>query len=243
MRLDGAWINSKMNSVGKNSKISRQLKKCNGVIYQSNFCKKACRKFIGKSKKYSVIFNGCNPALFKNKYEHHRPYVLTLARWRPHKRLKTTVDGFLESGIYNEYDLIVCGRDPDYVIKNPHVHYFGHKSTADTQRIIAGCKFVVHLSYLDWCPNSIVESLVAGKRVMCSDVGGPPEIVGDSGILIKDKPYNFRMLELYNPPQMDMNEIAQAYISLSNSDDIEPRKDLFIRRTASRYIKFMKTFL
>lgn len=242
LRLDGAWINNKMNSETKNRGIAKSMRQCKAVIYQSRYSRRVCRTFIGKVKRSKVIFNGCPPDLFGDKYQHPRPYVFACSRWRPHKRLKEMVEGFLESGISKDFDFLVCGADPTHVVKHPNVRYMGKRSIQEVQSIVAGCQFMAHLAYLDCCPNSVVEALVAGKRVLHTDSGGTPEIVGDSGFCVKDKPYSFKMIDLYNTPPLNMDKIVQGYVTLSSFDSVV-REDLYIRKTAEKYIAFMRSLL
>lgn len=241
MRLDGAWINSKMNAESKNKKILKTMSKCKGVIYQSKFSKDVCEKFIGKHKRSTIIYNGCDPELFKDPFVHSRPYITTASRWRPHKRLKTTVDCFIESELYKTHDLIVCG-EPDYVRDNKSVQYFGKQSIDKVQSIVAGSDFVVHLCYLDCCPNSVVESLVAGKNVLCSNSGGTPEIVKQSGMAIADKEFGFKFIDLYDTPALNKEDVIGAYNKMTTIPVVE-RSDLHINNTADQYIEFFKTVI
>ena len=238
IRLDNAWINLKINSGGKNKKIYKTMKKCDAVIYQGEYSKKVCQKFIGIHKINTVIPNGCDFSEFKETYVHRRPYVLAFSRWRPHKRLKEITNGFLESGLNKDYDLIICG-DPDYVVKDKSVIYVGKTNKKILNPIIKGCKFVIHLAYMDCCPNSVVESLVCGKNILHTDSGGMKDIVKCSGYCIKDGDFNYKMVDLYNPPALDMNSIIKGYQTLVDRPGY-PRKDLFIEEIAKLYIAFFK---
>jgi len=239
MRLDNAWINNKMNSVGKNSKINRTLRRCKGAIYQGVYSKKVCDKFIGRFKrKCAIIPNGCNPFEFNENFKHSKPYILAFSRWRPHKRLKDITVGFLESGLKKTHDLIVCG-DPDFIVKDSSVIYKGRTGPKETNAFINGCDFVSHLAYMDCCPNSVVESLVCEKNVLYSDSGGMKELVGDNGYLIHDKPFKFKLIDLYNAPELNMDEIISGYNNILEVKSTV-RHDLHIDEVATKYIDFIK---
>ena len=242
LRLDGAWMNNKMNYKGKNKRIASTMRQCDGVIYQSEYSRKVCQKFIGKHKIHRVIYNGCDPDVFHKKYEHRKPYVLACSRWRPHKRLSVIIKGFLSSGISDEHDLLICG-DPDVHVKHPSIMYLGRQRIRDIYKITAGCAFVSHLAYLDCCPNSVVESLVAGKRVLFSKSGGTPEIVKDSGIGIDDKKYKFKAIDLYKPPILSMDSIVSAYKQLVDDDSQIFRPDLNIDHVVDQYLDYMESIL
>jgi len=241
LRLDNAWINSQINSKAKNKKITQTMRKCDGVIYQSQYSKKICQKFIGKHKKSTIIFNGCSPTVFKKKYTHSKPYILSFSRWRPHKRLKQTIEGFLNSGLQERYDLIICGN-ADYRVDHKAVIYKGRQSTFKMQQIVSGSKFIVHLAFMDCCPNSVVESLVAGKNILYANSGGMKELVGKSGVCIPDRSY-FKMIELYKPPHLNMEELVAGYRKIEQLETKPVRKDLFIDKVARQYISYMRKFL
>lgn len=241
MRLDGAWINNKMNSKSKNEGIRKHLRQCHGVIYQSTYSKTVCQKFIGKLKRNTIILNGCDPTVFNTPYENPKPYLLCCSRWRPHKRLKVIVSGFLESGLQLDYDLVVCG-DPDYTIDHPSVKYLGVRSRQDIFNITVGCSGIVHLAFLDCCPNSVVEGLVAGKNVLHTNSGGTHELVGPSGVCIEDGPFSFRMIDLYSPPALSMPAIVDGMKKIVQMPAVV-REDLFIDNVADQYIAFMRKFL
>lgn len=237
-RLDGVWMNTRMSVKRKNAGILSKMKACDGVVYQNNFCKQAGEAFIGKFRKHAVIMNGAKMPSEIEPYHNGRPYVLTFCRWRPHKRLKATVEGFLQSDLVSDYDLLVLGKEPDYVVKHPAVKYMGHKR-GSLWSFILGSAFVSHLAYIDWCPNSVVESLVAGKNVLYASCGGTAEVVRDNGIVVKDREWDFRPLDLYDPPDLDLSEVAGAFRRML--DLPAPNASyLDISKSAKEYIKFCK---
>jgi len=241
-RLDGVLMNTRVNYLKKNKKIRKEMAHCDAVIYQNKFCKKAGDKFLGKMKRHAVILNGADPSLFNPEgFSHKKPFILAMCRWRPHKRLKTIVEGFLQSGLKDRYDLIVCG-ETDYTCKDPSVIYFGRVKTKKMQRIVASCEFTVHLAYIDWCPNSVVESLVAGRPVLHTDSGGTKYVVQESGICLKDRDWNFKPIDLYSPPELDMDELVEGYKQMAKMGFVE-RKDLYISSIAKQYLSFFNKIL
>ena len=236
-RLDGVWMNTRVNFKKKNKTLYNRMKSCDGIIYQNEFCRKTGEKFIGKFNNYSVILNGSKVPDNVKVFDPIRPYLLTFARWRPHKRLKATVDGFLESGLKTEYDLVVLGDNPDYIVRDSSIKYMGVLKSKSLWSVILGCKFVIHLAYIDWCPNSVVESIVAGKNVLHSSTGGTIDVVKGNGIAVIDKPWNFKTVDLYSPPDLDKIELSRAY-----NDMLElgyPKSDyLSIENSAKKYIEY-----
>jgi len=241
LRLDNAWINCKMNAVGKNKKIRSIMKKCDAVIYQGKYSQRVCQKFIGKKRQYAIIPNGCDPSEFRNPYIHEKPYVLACSRWRPHKRLRAIALGFLESKLNTEFDLLVAG-ETDPVVKDQSIKYLGKIPNSSVIRLIAGCRFVSHLAFMDCCPNSVVESLVCGKPVLYANSGGMKELVGSFGFCVRDGKYDFTLIDLYSPPILDMAEVVRGYQSLVSMEHRQCT-DLFIGCIADQYIRFIRRIL
>lgn len=243
-RLDGILMNTRINYKKKNGILHKEMKRCDGVIYQNEFCKMAADRFLGKWRRpHAVIPNGAHPKSFSKGIVRDKPYVLASCRWRPHKRLRATVEGFLASGLCSDFDLVVCG-DPDYKFRHSSVVYTGKKSTKKVERIISSCAFAVHLAFNDWCPNSVVEALVAGKHVLHTDSGGTKYLVRDNGIMIRDGKWDFTAIDLYSPPGLDPEELSEGYqkmITLSRENYV--RKDLHIGNVADQYIDFCKSVL
>ena len=238
LRLDGIWMNTKLDYIKKNRKILNNIKKADGVVYQNLFCKKSVEKFCGKAKNSTCILNGANPKDFLIKQKNIKPFFFAACRWRPHKRLRDIIDGFLLSDLEKTYDLIIAGV-PNCIIKHPSIKFLGKLSTNKTQMFTAACEGYVHLAYIDWCPNSVVEAIVAGRPVLFADSGGTGEIVKNNGIRITDKKWNFSAINHYNPPALDLNEVAVGYNDLLN---IEPfkRTDLYISNIAKKYKDFFE---
>lgn len=241
-RLDGAWIDKRIDSKAKNSSIARVSKQCHGIIFQSKYSKMVCEKFIYKPKKSIIIYNGCDPHLFSSPYIHNKPYIITYSRWRPHKRLNQIIDGFLASAFLDTHDLIVCGQT-DYLVEHDSIKFMGKTTSEKTCNLVAGCDFVCHLAYLDCCPNSVVEALVAGKNVLHSNSGGTPELVRNDGVCIDEKPYRFEFIDLYNPPIITRDILVGSYNRMKTIKNPPPRADLFIDDTAKKYISFFESFL
>lgn len=241
-RLDGVWMNSEMNYKKGNKKLLKSISQCDGIVYQNQFCKDAADMFLGKpSIPYQVILNGVEDPDNTEACGKYGQYILTFARWRPHKRLKDTVNGFLNSDLEKDYKLIVCG-EADYVINHDSVRYLGQVNSG-LPSIIKGCSFAVHLAYCDWCPNSVAETLICGKNVLHSSVGGTKYLVKNNGIMIKEKDWNFKPIKLYSPPKLDMDKLAQSFrdmVSLPPATDLD---HIRIETVAQQYIDFCKKVL
>ena len=64
----------------------------------------------------------------------------------------------------------------------------------------------LHLAWLDHCPNVVVDALACGCKIICSSSGGTKEIAGPNAILIEEEEWDFKPLDLYNPPLMNFSK-------------------------------------
>ena len=98
---------------------------------------------------------------------------------------------------------------------------------------------MIHIAWLDWCPNSVVEGLASGLPVLCSSNGGTKEIVKDDGIVMQiEEDYNIgEELDLYQPPNVDSEIIADSVLQIINMNKSIDRCDLKIANVAKKYKK------
>jgi len=237
LRVDGIWMNTDINYRKKNKKIKNIMQKCDGTIYQNKFCKKASDRFIGHSNLNTIILNGADRATDIKPLRHDKPYLLSAARWRPHKRLNDTVKCFLHSGLSKEYDLIIMGDNSGCSIKDQSIIYMGRQKNSTVLSAIVGCHFAVHLAWIDWCPNFVVEAIVNGKNVLHTNSGGTKYVVQENGICLKDTKWNFKPIRLYKPPPLDMNIVGNAYRTMLKLP-FQKYNHLLIDNIASQYIDF-----
>ena len=159
------------------------------------------------------------------------------ASWHRQKRLKENIQFFLKNK--NDDDLmIVLGKNPDVKIDNlqlkQKIIFTGeltHEQCLETYRY---CDWMIHLAWLDHCPNVVVEALSQGCPVICTDSGGTKEIVKENGIIIPEtKPYCFELTDYDNPYTID--------ISKTNLEKIKVQcQYLDIENVARKYLEIMK---
>lgn len=243
MRIDGLILNKSAAYDDVNKKILKYVNRSDGLIYQGKFCKDAYQKFLGIDKQYACISNGANPSEFLDRDV--KNYYFTCCKWRPHKRLKNICEGFIkacENGL--DSILYVGGKiDDKEKIKHPQIKYLGWSSTKDMRKYFAGAIATIHLSWLDWCPNAMVESVVAGCPIVYSDSGGSPEIGRYGGLPIKDVQWDFKPTFLYDPPQLDLKEISDALFYAKNNNIEINSEELHIEKIAQKYISFFEEVL
>ncbi len=217
LRLDGLYFdlaNTLGDSDKKNKPLIKAYKKANGIIFQSQFDKKLYRHFVGPTDcKDTVISNGAPSSFSPQGLGFDYGYKKTLicaADWREHKRLGCIIDGFLE---YDnaEFCLAILGKDTGEKTHHPNIKYLSYQSSDDLPYYLRGADAFIHLSWLDHCPNTVVEALCCGLPVLCTHNGGTKELVRDNGIVIKcEEDFNFKEVDLYNPPKCDKRVVAEA---------------------------------
>lgn len=243
LRLDGLIMNTRWRYKEKNKKIMKSIKNSDAIIYQGEFCKKAYDKFLNVKKyEYKIISNGASKKEFLNR--NVKNYFLANCKWRPHKRLKEIVKSFLialDLGL--DSDLIITGN-PDYKFKHNRIKYLKWQKIDKLKELLSGAIASLHLTWIDWCPNSMVEAIVAGCPVIYSKSGGHNDLGLRSGIGIKDVEWNFKPTDLYSPPKLNREEIAKAMIKIKNKEIKMPiREDLYIQNICKKYIDFFNKLL
>ena len=246
LRLNGLWFNSEQPYKKINKAIVDAVNKSDAIIYQGQFCMDAYQRFLGINKKFSaIISNGADPSCFEPRRQQSSNFFLALCKWRPHKRLKAIVDSFiLANKMGLDSDLIVIG-DPDYVVKNKRVKYLGWQNNKKIIRLLSKAIASLHLTYLDWCPNAMIESIVANCPLIYTSSGGHKELGQDMGISIADSEWDCKhAIQLYKPPPLELNRIAEAMIQMKNNGyDMNDSVKFHIDSIAKRYIEFFEECL
>ena len=239
-RLDGIWFKPEQFE-SHNRVIKWAYENFDHIVWQSEFDKKMTVRHWGE-REGSVIRNGNNveKATLRNtdlinlrkKYE--KVFVCS-SSWHRQKRLKENIELFLS--LRENYDsacLIVMGKNPDFDAKDDHVYYTGNVPHDICMQVYSMADWMIHLAWLDHCPNVVVEALSQNTPVICTNSGGTHELVKNSGIIIPESTsYNFELCDYDMPPNIN--------ISLTSIQDIElhERHDLSIKNVADQYEKIL----
>ena len=243
-RLDGIWF-SPGEFEEKNVNIKSLYHKADAVIWQSEFDRGMTTKWWGQPKKGSVIRNGINaepiskftiPALEQIRQQYEMLFVCS-ANWHPQKRLSNNIKLYKHlRSFYRSAALIVMGSNPTQVA-DPHIFYTGPQPHEVCLEVFSASNWMLHLAWLDHCPNTVVESLSQGTPVICSEQGGTKELVQEYGIVLKEKnQYNFELANYDNPPDIDVTQISKLpeKLQLGNSHNVSMEFCL------SSYLDFFK---
>jgi glycosyltransferase involved in cell wall biosynthesis len=241
MRVDGLILNSDQKYEKENKKLKKQIDNSDAVVYQGEFCKQAYTKFLGVDKPYICALNGASPKEFFSRQP--QDFFLTHCKWRPHKRLKELCDSFVyakEQGLKSK--LVVAGEKKK-VIDHPDITYIGWVSDRYLKSLLSKSIATIHLAWLDWCPNAMIESVVAGTPVIYSKSGGSGEIGKGAGIGISDEQWDFKPTKLYDPPKLDRQEVADAMFKLETQLLEVYSEHVRINHIADKYVRIFNKLI
>lgn len=248
LRLDGCYYDKHSSSHVKiNKNIAKCLRQSDAAIYQSEWSKYMCDYYLGKAPgKSAVIHNGADYKFYegiepaKSSFKHN---FFTASRWRHPKRLKEITKAFLKADIPDSC-LWVAGK-PNFKVEDKRVKYLGHIYEKEMAKYLKMADAFIHISWVDACPNSVIESLCAGTPVVCNNVGGTPELVSNDGVICKiDKPYNMGRVNHDKPPKIDMDALIRGIRSVVKQGIKVKYNDKFdIKFVAKRYVDFFKLVL
>ena len=261
-RIDGVNYDL-LSDVGEKQKSNGEMlkgaKKARGVIFQSDFSKSLFEIILGYSpKRQIIIHNGTDREIFRpdlqsgirsrlNIPEDAFVFV-TSAKWRTHKRLSSMLDAFQSFKERHKeiktYFLVIGDHE---AITAENVIFLQRVNNSDLPMYYNASDVYLFFSWLDNCPNSVIEAICCGLPVICTNQGGTHELVemSNGGIVVDaDEPFEFKEVELYNPPVPDMGKIATAmddmfqdyamYKNQINSEVFD------IDIVAKKYFDFMK---
>jgi len=244
-RLDGIWF-SPSEFESKNVAIKNLYQKADGVIWQSEFDKGMVTTWWKFPKKGAVIRNGINapeikkfeiPALEQIRQQYEMLFVCS-ANWHPQKRLLQNIELYKHlRNFYSSAALIVLGSNP-IKVADPHIFYAGSQPHEICLEIFSAANWMIHLAWLDHCPNTVIESLSQGTPVICSEHGGTKELIKGYGIILNEEVnYNFELTDYENPPKIDVKQIKNK---LPDKSELSNCFDITMKNCLSNYINFIK---
>jgi len=221
LRMNGIYIDQKIKDDKGgilNKKLSKIYHSTDFHIFQSIFSKNLYEEFFGYSgSKKEIIHNGVPDEFspigdsFNFGFE---KVLITSARWAAHKRLDSIIKGFeyFKHNSNIDLGLVILGDTSNFEIPNrKDILNLGKFSPHELPYYLRGADAFISLSWLDNCPNSVVEALACGLPVLTSHNGGTKEIVRDNGIVMEfESDYQYDFVNLYNPPQCNPSLVASG---------------------------------
>lgn len=247
LRLDGLYLDSG-NKLGDSHTLNKPIfdcyKKFDHIVFQSEYAKSVYESFTGIKKPNSIIYNGVEDHFFTNKDSIDKPdgfskAVIASSKWRRHKRIEECIDAFKDKRL-KDVALVILGGYKN--IDMPNVFTLPMIPPSELPKYYKMADAMIHLCWLDCCPNSVIEGLASGLPVICSHNGGTNELVKGDGIVIQlEETYKpGEMVDLYNPPEVCTETIVSAVEKCLELGVIEPRLDLKISKAAQKYARLFK---
>lgn len=241
-RVDGVYfdkLDNRRDSLNKG--IQDAINGSHGVVYQSVYSKKMAYGILKVVQgKHKIIHNGFPAQLYDTVEPYPKPcdkVFLACAKWRPLKRPMSIAKGFLHADIPDSrlYMIGECKKK----IKDEKIVYLDKMQANDIIPYYKMCDGLIHVSRVDACPNVVVEALCCGKPVVCNNVGGTPEIVGDSGIKLEiDSPLEYKPFKMKDPDSVSPSIIAKGLHDLLSRQWVIRREDLSMPICAKKYYDF-----
>lgn len=252
IRIDGVYYDK--DRINLNNSIKKNIQLSHGVIYQSQWSKIFAENMLAVSNKNNVIiYNGVDQKKYINKrlaniWNFEKTFV-SCANWRKNKRPEAIAQAFLllKSQIKKNIGLVFIGDGEINKVKDSNIIYLGNLDYKNLVNTYQMCDFMCHICHLDACPNSVIEGLSCGLPVVCNNIGGTPEIVRDSGIVVQlDSKFNFMPISNMNivsSSSVNLHKLKEGMLQCFNREWNIQRTDLDISVSAIQYYKFFQRIL
>lgn len=229
-----------------NKRKTKAVKKSDGVIYQSEWCKEVGHKFLVPHSNETVIFNGA-PIVTHKVFPKNPVFIAATRKWIPQKRLGSLIEAFFDAQIDNSKFIIfgeIPGRELTRSVRGiKSIIHKGLRAPEEIQDYMREATAFLHPVWLDGCPNAVVEALACGLPVICGCEGGTYEIVQDNGYTCIDDEWDFGPKNLNKPPKLEaiawvnlMRAAAKMKIEIKNSH-------IDIKNIAKQYVEFFQKVL
>lgn len=253
LRIGAVRVSTHENYRRLNAQRRKSVKLAQGVIYQSRYSRKTCHKFVCKPDcPEVVIFNGARLSDYHvyQPNSNKRILLASTRKWITQKRLKDVCAAFLGLS-RDDVELQVVGNTLGQEAKwckEKGIRFLGMLSDQKLAGLLSKSEALVHVVYLDACPNSVVEGLCAGLRVVTTDQGGTKELVGAEDIVLSDYPFKYEPINLNKPPKLNRIALTEAMenvlgMSHTRADIDAVRRRLSIDVIARDYLGFFQEVL
>ena len=104
---------------------------------------------------------------------------------------------------------------------------------------------MIHCVYIDACPNSVCEALVAGCPVICTNMGGQVELVSriDPDAIVHCDSWDFRKRNRRKQPPVDTRAVAEQIVRHAADKKPFDASFLHIDNIAKQYLEFFERVL
>ena len=219
-------IRGKDKEIDKIIKVFNKLFVC-GIIFQSNWCKKQCKKLFGIFSIYeTIIHNVADDEIFncigKKEFNPDGKIKLIATSWSSNWRKGFEIYKYLDENLdFSKYEVTFVGNSP---VEFKNIKYIKPVSSKKLAEILKDHDIYITASQSDSCSNSLIEALSCGLPAVALHDGGHPELVREGGELFNEKEDVIQKIE----------NIAQNYHSYQSKIPEFP-----IEKTAQDYYEFV----
>lgn len=241
-RLDGIWFKPEQFNT-HNRLIKWAYENCDSVVWQSSFDRDMTIHHWGQ-KNGTVIKNGIdadkvevsNNRLKAIRLSHDKVFVCS-ANWHRQKRLKENIEAYdILSKKYSKPCLLVLGSNPDVSVERPDIFYMGNIKHNLCLEAFAISDVMIHLAWLDHCPNVVVEAISQKCPVICTDSGGTKELVGNGGLVVPETTqYKYELTDYDNPYSLDLSMLSKVCVEDLSVD----MSKIDLQKSADQYEKVL----
>ena len=229
-----------------------------GIIFQSDWCKKQNKKYFGISCKYeTVIHNAAHNEIFnkksKKEFNANRKIDLIATSWSSNWRKGFEIYKFLDENLnFFKYAMTFVGNSP---IQFKNIRWLKPVYSEKLAEILKEHDVYISASQNDPCSNSLIEALSCGLPAVALNDGGHPELVREAGELFNSKEDIIEKIEgvarnysYYQSkiPEFPIKKISQAYYEFAEKiyNDVqngiyEPKQISFRTKIGFYKMKFM----
>lgn len=243
LRLDGCYYRNEQ--LGSNGPIRSAIQEADEVIFQSNFSRAMCKQILKIiPRRDTVIYNGIDfnwiASIDADKRIEPGSFCAS-ANWRENKRPASMIEGFLEHDLDRKL-YIIGGYNsiPGKFRKDKRIVCLGSKTTEESIAIMKSCQYQMHLCHIDSCPNSVVEGLACGLNVLCTNLGGTPELVKRDGVILDVDRWNFVPQPFERLDSLNPKTVASGIEQLLKIKRRSNRPDLKMKNCSNQYVKVLQ---
>jgi len=239
LRLGAAWFWSDFPYEQFNLSIADTVDLADGVVFQSVFSYHTYLRFISHTprgmlsdKPVKIIYNGSDTTVFymdeTNPIECRDNAICCCSYdWSPTKGLRNMINGVNNLLKNDEITLHIIGEKRvgecvkgffEKTMKNIVLHGFLPPQCIDI--VYNKCRAMLHLAYLDACPNAVIDAVTVGLPVICGSEGGTHEVAGVNKVVLPTKQFEFKGMPQAEIPTIDPDLIEEAVVEVLKSSPL-----------------------
>lgn len=197
---------------------------CDHIIADSHHTKGDIQEYINvPPEKISVVYpyveiekpSDHNIIAVLEKFNIHRPYILSVGKLEPRKNIPQLIKAFEGSNISDAQLVIVgasgWGNIDHNEITHENVSFLGFISDEDLYCLYSGAEFFIYPSLYEGFGYPIIEAMTLGCPAATSNVASLQEVAGDSAFLFDPQDVSSisnAIKIMHNTPQL-RHELAQ----------------------------------